>query len=328
MSTRVFLSHSTVDKPAVEALARRLCDQEHIQVWLDKSDLIPGDSSQEGIEKALAQCEVCAVFLGPTGLGRWQDFEVRMAINRRVRERQRPDRFRVIPVFLPGARRDSLPGLLVDATWVEFHGSLDDPDAFHRLICGIRGVAPGPGGTDAEARGSSRTLHNLPFTPNPAFTGREADLERLGELLQKRGEVAVTQMVALHGLGGVGKTQLAVEYAWKHLGGYTTVLWVRTDSPQTLDANLAVLAGMLDLPEASVKEQDVQTDAVLGENSRNGILCTPSVNPPRKQQMSFRPGSVTYGKSLRALTREKRHLTCVNFPLLSSPRIDKRGYRY
>jgi hypothetical protein len=133
MSTRVFLSHSTVDKPAVEALARRLCDQEHIQVWLDKSDLIPGDSSQEGIEKALAQCEVCAVFLGPTGLGPWQDFEVRMAINRRVRERQRSDRFRVIPVFLPGARRDSLPGLLVDATWVEFRGSLDDPDAFHSI---------------------------------------------------------------------------------------------------------------------------------------------------------------------------------------------------
>src|ERR1700738_314842 len=57
-----------------------------------------------------------------------------------------------------------------------------------------------------------------------------------------------------------------------------------------------------------------------GENSRNGILCTPRVNPPRKQRMSFRPRSVTHGKSfLRAFTRENRYLTCVNFPFLSSP---------
>jgi NB-ARC domain len=89
------------------------------------------------------------------------------------------------------------------------------------------------------------------------------DLERLGERLQKNGEVAVTQTVALHGLGGVGKTQLVIQYAWKHLGGYETVLWVRADSPETLEANLAGLAGVLDLPEVSVKEQDVQTDAVL-----------------------------------------------------------------
>jgi tetratricopeptide (TPR) repeat protein len=179
-------------------------------------------------------------------------------INRRVSEQ----RFRVIPVLLPGAKRESLSAFLVNTTWVEFRGSIDDSDAFHRLVCGIRGVAPEPGGQDV--RGSPRTTHNLPFAPNPAFTGREADLEKLGELLQKRGEVAVTQTVALHGLGGVGKTQLAVEYAWKHLGGYEAVLWVKADSPQTLDASLAGIAGVLDLPEARAEEQGVQTEAVLG----------------------------------------------------------------
>jgi hypothetical protein len=144
---------------------------------------------------------------------------------------------------------------------VEFRGSIDDSDAFHCLVCGIRGVMPRPG--ESDVRGSPHTTHNLPFAPNPAFTGREAELERLGECLQKSGEVAVTQTVALHGLGGVGKTQLAIEYAWKHLGGYEAVLWVRADSPQTLDASLAGIAGVLGLPESSVKEQDVQTDAVL-----------------------------------------------------------------
>src|SRR5579864_5114735 len=36
---------------------------------------------------------------------------------------------------------------------------------------------------------------------------------------------------------------------------------------------------------------------VVGESSRNGILCTPRVNPPRKRRISFGPRSVTYGKS-------------------------------
>jgi hypothetical protein len=61
---------------------------------------------------------------------------------------------------------------------------------------------------------------------------------------------------------------------------------------------------------------------VVGENSRNGILCTPSVNPPRQQRMLFRRRSVIYGKLFhRAFTREKRCLTCVNFRFLSSSLI-------
>jgi hypothetical protein len=256
MSTHVFLSHGMADKPVGEDLARRL-HKEGIQVWLDKWNLIPGTSWQPAIEDALQECESCAVFVGPEGLGPWQMEEMRLAINRRVHDSQHP--FRVIPVLLPGAKRESLPGFLVSTTWVEFRDSIDDSDAFRLLVCGIRNVEPGPGGPDA--RGGPHTTHNLPFAPNPAFTGREAELERLGERLQKSGEVAVTQKVALHGLGGVGKTQLAVEYAWKHLGGYEAALWVKADSTETLEASLAGLASVLALPEAS--EQDVQTDAVL-----------------------------------------------------------------
>src|SRR6266436_7396108 len=62
--------------------------------------------------------------------------------------------------------------------------------------------------------------------------------------------------------------------------------------------------------------------APLEEKTRNGILCTPSVNPPRKQRMSFRQRSVTYVKSfLRAFTREKRYPTCFKFRFVSSPPI-------
>jgi hypothetical protein len=119
MSYHVFLSHSSADKPAVEELARRLA-KEGVQAWLDRWNLIPGDAWQPAIEKALAESETCAVFVGPSGLGPWQNEEMRAAIDQRVRESAR--RFRVIPVLLPGAERaerSSLPTFLAATTWVD-----------------------------------------------------------------------------------------------------------------------------------------------------------------------------------------------------------------
>jgi hypothetical protein len=58
----VFLSHSTVDKPAVEELANRLV-REGIDPWLDKWNLVPGDVCQPAMEAALADCTSCAVFM-------------------------------------------------------------------------------------------------------------------------------------------------------------------------------------------------------------------------------------------------------------------------
>jgi tetratricopeptide (TPR) repeat protein len=108
-----------------------------------------------------------------------------------------------------------------------------------------------------------RTIQNLPFQPNPTFTGRDTDMEKLGKVLQNHGQAETTQIVVLHGLGGVGKTQLAVEYAWKHLGEYDAVFWMKADRPEALDTSLVALAQLLGLPEVGEREQAVQIKAVL-----------------------------------------------------------------
>ena len=69
---------------------------------------------------------------------------MRAAVDQRVRDSGR--RFRVIPVLLPGGKRDersSLPTFLAATMWVEFRDSLEDPDAFYRLVCGIRRIERG-----------------------------------------------------------------------------------------------------------------------------------------------------------------------------------------
>jgi hypothetical protein len=202
----VFLSHNNADKPAVEELARRLV-QEGVQPWLDKWNLIPGQPWQEAIEGALQGCATCAVFIGPSGAGPWQNEEMRAAIDRRVRESQ--GGFRVIPVLLPGAERGErsrLPTFLVATTWVEFRHSLDDEDAFHRLVCGIRGVQPGPGPGRALYEGACpyRGLQFFDVEHAPFFFGREA---LTGWLLNAlRGD---NRFLAIVGPSGSGKSSLA-----------------------------------------------------------------------------------------------------------------------
>lgn len=136
MPESVFLCHSSADKDAVETLAVKLKAQ-GFEIWLDTWNLVPGERFTPKILQALKQCTVIAVFLGPLGRGPWQNEEVDSAINTRAR-----DGVRIIPVLLPGAAEEVAEGLLQNRTWVKFDKSLDDQDAFRRLIAGIRGVPP------------------------------------------------------------------------------------------------------------------------------------------------------------------------------------------
>jgi hypothetical protein len=138
----VFLSHDSHDKPAVEAIAGQLEDDEKLRPWLDKWNLVPGEPWQEAIEQVLDGSRTCAVFLGPRGIGHWENEEMRAALSKRVRR----NGFRVIPVLLLGTslpEQGRLPLFLSRLTWVDFRSGLDNQSAFRRLVAGFRGHAPG-----------------------------------------------------------------------------------------------------------------------------------------------------------------------------------------
>jgi tetratricopeptide repeat protein/AAA domain-containing protein len=71
---------------------------------------------------------------------------------------------------------------------------------------------------------------------------------------------ALTQ--AIYGLGGIGKTQLATEYAYRHRADYPLVCWIRAEEPTTLAADYARLAQSLKLPERGTTEQALVVEAV------------------------------------------------------------------
>ena len=109
-------------------------------------------------------------------------------------------------------------------------------------------TAPDSGGEGPRPPGSLPRVQNL-ARRNSVFTGRDGMLNRLHDALTAGGRVAVQ---ALHGMGGVGKTQLALEYAHRFAGEYDLIWWVPAEQPELIADHLAALARRLRLTATGV----------------------------------------------------------------------------
>ncbi|MFC9930263.1 FxSxx-COOH system tetratricopeptide repeat protein [Streptomyces sp. NPDC127190] len=86
---------------------------------------------------------------------------------------------------------------------------------------------------------------NLPGSASGVFVGRQDELAELRRLLAAEGEATVTQVPgtrAIHGLGGIGKSTLALHYAHTFRRTYTLVWWINAASTEQIVTNLATLA--------------------------------------------------------------------------------------
>ena len=118
-------------------------------------------------------------------------------------------------------------------------------------------------------------LWNIPYRRNPFFTGREDVLQRIHTALLAGQAVAMGQTQAISGLGGIGKTQTAVEYAYRHRGDYQAILWVRADTRETLVSDFLAIAELLRLPERHEQDQSRVVEAVKRWlNEHGGWLLT------------------------------------------------------
>ncbi len=103
---------------------------------------------------------------------------------------------------------------------------------------------------------------SVPFRRNMFFTGREELLQQLHTRLSSQKRAALIPPQSISGLGGVGKTQTALEYAYQYRHEYHTVAWIRADSPEVLMSDFAALADLLNLPERDQPDQQCSVQAV------------------------------------------------------------------
>ncbi len=130
---------------------------------------------------------------------------------------------------------------------------------------------------------------NVPYPHNPYFIGREAFLKSLKQRLVS-GEKTTALPQAISGLGGIGKTQVAIEYAHRYGDQYEAVLWIQADSLEVATAACLQLATqVLGLPEQQEAEQQITQVKRWLQKHHDWLLIFDNVEDPQAILSTFVP---------------------------------------
>jgi len=268
-----FISYVREDARRINYLQRTL-EAVGIPVWRDTANLWPGEDWRAKIRQAITDnALVFIVCFSRASLSRrasYQNEELILAIEQ-LRQR-RPDDPWLIPVRLDEC---DIPNYdigggrtLASIQRVDLFGDRSREEAA-RLIAVVHQIlGKNPRSrrvvTDHRSEPAHMTVPevwgNVPQR-NRNFTGREGLLEELKNQADTSNELGAfaTAIVpqALYGLGGVGKTQLAVEYAYRYAGDYQLVWWIPAEQIALVRSTLAALAprlGITGIPSGRVEE--------------------------------------------------------------------------
>jgi tetratricopeptide (TPR) repeat protein len=168
-----------------------------------------------------------------------------------------------IPVLTAAGDVADIPLPLRDATYYRLRQGGDYENLLRRLT-GQPAISKPALGTVPSLRPRPQqarrpTLWNVPFHRNAFFTGRDSVIEAIAAGF--RGGHGRENVQAISGMGGVGKTQTAVEYAYRHGDRYAAVFWIRAATAAELQSGFIEVARLLDLPE---QNEEVIEEIVRG----------------------------------------------------------------
>jgi TIR domain/NB-ARC domain len=272
----VFISYAHKDEALLQQLHTHLSSLTRpgsIVTWYDRQ--IGAGSEWAGeIKGHLEQASIILLLVSADFIASKYCYEVEMT---RALERHDAGQARVLPIIvrpvdwkdMPFARLQALP---TDAKPVMSWNNQDD--AWVNIIAGIRRAIADlsllPAST---AHKALSPIWNIPYPRNTFFLGRDELLARLHAQLQTGQTTALSQPPptgqalahspqAISGLGGIGKTQLAIEYAYRYAHDYEAVLWARAETREELTASYSALAALLKLPEQHAGDQEITIAAV------------------------------------------------------------------
>jgi tetratricopeptide (TPR) repeat protein len=264
----VFVSYTGADQAWAEWIAEQLEDAGYttlLQAW----DFRPGSDFLHQMQQATSSAQRTVAVLSPAYFGsKFGGAEWRAAFAK--------DPTGELGLLVPVRVQDfQPPGLLASRIYIDLFG-LDEAAAATRLRTGLgqgrtrppgRRPFPGQGAPGGVSRYPGRLPAIFAVPPrNPNFVGRTKLLNALRGLLQTGDPDPIVRAGAVHGLGGVGKTQLAIEYAHRFAADYGLVWWVPAEQPLAIPGRLAALARRMGLAELT--DQEAQLSLLWEELGR------------------------------------------------------------
>jgi tetratricopeptide (TPR) repeat protein len=242
----------------------------HIIGWNKKEILAGSDIQSESVEH-FDRARLILLLVSPDFLASPYCYGSEM---KRAMERHQAGDARVIPillrpVFLEGAPFMKLQMLPSNGKPITSWSNYDE--AFENVVKGISRAIKDMEHTTARSQPEEKfagfpfpAVWNIPYQRNLIFTGRERLLTQLHDTLTANKTAVLTQLFAITGLGGIGKTQTAIEYAYRYIHDYKAVLWARATTRDTLISDFVTLAELLHLAKKDVQDQNVVVAAVKG----------------------------------------------------------------
>jgi tetratricopeptide (TPR) repeat protein len=257
---KIFISYSHKDDSACEAFRTALSPlirHKGVETWHD-GKILAGSRFDDDIAKALDAADVIALLVSVNFFA--SDYCYLIELQRAL-ERREQEGCIVVPVIIDHtegwdeaefAKFKVLPkdGKPITAFQRESEGWAD-------VIKGIRGLLK------QNPPKAPAGLRHLPIPHNPLFTGRKTDLQWIAKTLAGGRPAAL-----LHGMGGVGKTQTAAEYAHRNADKYKVAWWVAAQTETEADAGYGALAQALNLPGYDPRDADKTRKAVLAWMAR------------------------------------------------------------
>jgi len=264
---RVFISYSHGDEDYRVELEKHLAllkNQGVLSVWHDRL-ITAGDEFDKVIAEELDAADIILLLISVNFLASNYCWQIEQTL---AMERHEAGEAKVIPIIIkhcddwqsaPFGKLNAAPP---NGTPIEDFSSKDK--GFTQVTRMIREAA-----TELKFSREAAAKHqprvnapasgwHVPHERNINFTGRAELLEQLHLELSSGEPAALVQ--ALSGLGGIGKSQTAIEYAYRHKHDYRLVWWLRAEEPAALAADYASMVGPLGL---DVSEDQNQAIAVV-----------------------------------------------------------------
>ena len=299
---RVFVSYAGPDKAWAEWVRYEL-KRAGFVVELDTAEWEPGDNFVTRMSEAIEKANIVLALFSSRyfDIGRFTSHEWTAVLAGTASGRGQQTR--IIPCWVSDYNPDIVPAILRPLIHVSLWG-LDEASA-RQLLLGTMaerprrllatakfpGRKPGNlGMAPSRFPGSLPAVWNIP-TRSAVFTGREELLARVHAALQSGAPVAVT---ALHGLGGVGKTLLAVEFAHRYCDDYVAAWWVDAEKAERVPEQLAGLASQLGLVPSISDTAYAANRAIryLGGASRHLLVFDNAGDPA--SLLDFLPGGLVH----------------------------------